>query len=43
MWLKRDDFKAINCCFLPVTGIKDSVKRFAVFKVRLTGRFSFSL
>jgi len=26
MWLKRDDFKAINCCFLLVTAIKAAVK-----------------
>ena len=26
MWLKRDDFKPINCCFLTVTVIKVAVE-----------------
>lgn len=26
MWLKSDDFKAINCCFLFITAIKATDK-----------------
>ena len=41
MWLKRDDFKTIKCCFLPVTAIKVTVKDLPIQSTRNRAGFIF--